>query len=126
MDEAHTIYYKNLLDEALTHIKTPKAMVVGALATDTNAFEKNKLLFENAITNLESKGVHTFNQLPFLDIHYEHSPKNYALKFEIFYKGLIYSKMISTLYVLPEYENSKGTLAEIEYAKAANVPVVYL
>jgi len=49
------------------------------------------------------------------------------LSIEDYYEySLSFLEVCDEVYVLPGYENSKGTLKEIEFATAHNIPVSYL
>lgn len=119
-------YYQTLLDVVLESIEEGSVMVVGALGVGTEYFEENMKVFEKAILELEVDGYNVFNQLPYLDIFLDNAPRDYGAKFDIFYKGIIQSGKITTLFVLPHYEHARGVLAEISYAQEKEVPVLYL
>jgi hypothetical protein len=122
----HESYYKVLLDVALESIEEESVMVVGPLGVGTEAFESNVARFEKAQKELEDDGYTIFNQLPYLDIFLTGAPHEHDTKFEIFYKRLIQSGKIATLFVLPGHETSKGTTLELSYAKEKGIPVIFL
>ena len=121
-------YYKHLLSKALGEIDKlggTAAMVCGNIGIGTENFEKNIKLIKNKIEEL-SKKENVFDQINYLDVFNENAPCLYGEKFEVFYKKLIQSGKINKLYVLRGFENSKGTLSEIEFAKEAKVPITFL
>lgn len=119
-------YYKRLLEVVLESVEVGSVMVIGPLGVGTDAFESNIVRFEKAQKDLEEDGYTVFNQLPYLDIFLNGAPHEHDTKFEIFYKGLIQSGNITTLFVLQGYESSKGTILELSYAQEKEVPVIYL
>lgn len=119
-------YYQVLLQTVLETMSHECVMVVGPLGVGTDAFESNGTRFEKAQRKLEEDGYTVFNQLPYLDIFLDDAPKDYGTKFDIFYKGIIQSGKITTLFVLPEYEHARGVLAEISYAQEKGIPPVLL
>ena len=63
---------------------------------------------------------------PWLDYHFVLSDKGYKLKIQDFYDySLAWLKVSDAMLVLPNYESSKGTLKEIEYAESLGIPVYY-
>lgn len=119
-------FYKELLRWALERIPSSgAAMVLGPMFI-IRAPEENFALFDKAQKELSAKGVATFNQLPFVDYIIGHAPFNYAIKFELFYQGLIKSGKITACYLLPDWEKSEGTRTEVGYCKSAGVPVYEL
>lgn len=122
----HESYYKTLLTVALESIEQGSVMVIGPLGVETDAFESNMSRFEKAQKELEEDGYTVFNQLPYLDIFLEDAPRDYGAKFDIFYKGIIQSGKVTTLFVLPHYEYARGVLVEISYAQEKAVPVLFL
>lgn len=119
-------YYKTLLDVVLESIEQGSVMVIGPLGVGTEAFESNVIRFERAQKALEEDDYTVFNQLPYLDIFLNGAPHERDTKFEIFYKGLIQSGKIATLFTLPGHETSKGTTLELSYAQEKSVPVIFL
>ncbi len=123
-DEESKIFYENLLQKALRQIPpSGQAMVLGPMFI-LGEPEKNFLRFEKAQSDLQSKNIDTFNQVPFVDYNLKEAPFNYKLKFEIFYKGLMNSGKILICYLLPGWEQSEGTKTEIEYCKESGIPIV--
>lgn len=118
-------YYKKLLDRALSQIKETACMISGPIGVGIDSFDKNIEKLKNNIDLISQKEI-VFNQIPYLDIYLEDSPKDYSTKFEIFYKGLIQSGKISKLYISKGSQNSKGVISEIEYAKEKDILIVYL
>jgi hypothetical protein len=119
-------YYRTLLHTVLETIEEGSVMVIGPLGVGTDAFESNVVRFEKAQKDLEEDGYTVFNQLPYLDIFLEDAPKDYGAKFDIFYKGIIQSGKITTLFVLPHYKHARGVLAEISYGQEKEIPVIFL
>lgn len=117
-------YYADLLSDVLSVITKPSVMVVGPLATDTNKFEVNLNKFRLAQSMISEEFL--FDQVDYLDIYLQDSPMNFALKFGIFYQGLIKSGKISKIYVMSGYEDSEGTISEIKYAQEAGIIIEYL
>ncbi len=119
-------FYSNLLKRALETIpEGGAAMVLGPMFIIRPA-EENFKLFEQAQDKLEKKGLKVFNQLPITDHVLGEAPFDYKTKFEVFYKPLIQSGKITSCHLLPDWEKSAGTRSEIEYCKAAGVPVFEL
>jgi hypothetical protein len=119
-------FYKQLLEKALRTIpETGAAMVLGPMFI-LRTPEENFARFDDAHKILEQKGIKVFNQVPFVDYNLPDAPFQYDIKFEIFYKGLITSGKITASYLLPDWQQSKGTLQEIDFCKQAGVPVFEL
>lgn len=122
-------YYRRLLDEALADMRAAGGlfvMVSGALGVGTDDFDHNLSVMKEMITELETDGHQVFDQTPYLDIYHDDAPRDYAKKFEIFYKGVIQSGLIRKLYILPGFEQSPGVLSEINYAEEKAVEIEYL
>ena len=63
---------------------------------------------------------------PWLDFHYVLMDNPERLTVKNFYEySLAWLEVSDAVFVLPDFENSKGTLAEIERAKELNIPIVY-
>ena len=63
---------------------------------------------------------------PWLDFHYVLMDKASELTVQDFYDySLAWLDASDAILVLPDYEDSKGTLAEIERANIRGIPVVY-
>jgi len=63
---------------------------------------------------------------PWLDYHFVLMDSAELLTVENFYDySLAWLEVSDAMLVLPGHENSKGTLAEIEFAEDKNIPVFY-
>ena len=63
---------------------------------------------------------------PWLDFHYVLMDNPERLTIKDFYEySLAWLEVSDAVFVLPDFENSKGTLAEIERARIRGIPVVY-
>jgi len=63
---------------------------------------------------------------PWLDYHYVLEDNFRVLTVQDFYEySLAWLEVSDALLILKDYEHSKGTLAEIEFAKEKNIPVFY-
>ena len=119
------LFYEKLLQKALESIsESGAAMILGPMFI-LRSPEENFRMFESAKQKLEYSGTEVFDQLPYLDytLGRGNAPFDYKTKFEVFYKQLISSGKIKACYLLPDWEKSEGTRSEVEYCKAANVPV---
>ncbi|MCU0660159.1 MAG: hypothetical protein MUD00_00900 [Candidatus Pacebacteria bacterium] len=128
-DTNSTYYYTRLHDTALANMHAlggSFVMVSGVLGVDTDEFEHNLSVMKNMIAELEADGHQVFDQTPYLDIYHDNAPREYAAKFEIFYKGVIQSGLITKLYVLPGFEHSLGVRSEIQYAEDKEIEVEYV
>ncbi len=116
-------FYSDLLEQALVSIPESGAvMVLGPMFIIRDP-EENFSLFEEAQMKLKEEGIEIFNQLPLTDYRLKDAPFKYDRKFELFYKPLIQSGKITACYLLPDWEKSEGTRAEIEYAKEVGIPI---
>jgi hypothetical protein len=122
-------FYSALLEDAIRYIDNlggSASMVSGTLGVDSSEFKKNLVALETQIAKLESAREPVFNQTAYIDKFIINSPRDYASKFETFYKGLIQSGKIKKVYVMPGSTVSLGVRSEINYAREAGVPVVFL
>jgi hypothetical protein len=120
-------YYENLLAQALKEMQPGSAMIIGPLGIGSAEFKDNlERMHATQKTVAEKYMVLVFDQTKYLDDNFPDAPRDYDLKFEVFYQGLILSGKIKTLYVMKNYETSPGTAKEISYAKEHGVPLVYL
>ena len=122
-------YYTNLLKEVIFDLERNGdtfVMVAGALGIGTETFKDNLKRMKDQMTLLASQGHAVFDQTPYLDIYHPEAPQDYAQKFDIFYKGIIQSGLIAKLFVLPGYEEARGVVSEIKYAKEKGIPITYL
>jgi len=63
---------------------------------------------------------------PWLDYQYVLMDKESKLTLQDFYDySIAWLEVSDAMLVLPNYESSKGTLKEIEFAKEKNIPVFY-
>jgi len=76
-------------------------------------------------TEILLKGYSPF--VPWFDFHFQLMLReNESLTVEDYYKYSIdWLEVSDVLYVLPNSEHSKGTQAEIEFAKENNIPIIY-
>ena len=122
LDEA-CAFYERLLERALASIPPGgAAMVLGPMFI-LRTPEENFARFSVAQKQLREQGIAVFDQLPLVDYNMPEAPFNYALKFEVFYKGLITSGKITACYLLPDWEASEGTKTEVQFCEDAGVPV---
>lgn len=122
LDEA-CAFYERLLAQALSSIPDGgAAMVLGPMFI-LRTPEENFARFTTAQQKLTAQGIAVFDQLPLVDYNMPAAPFNYALKFEVFYKGLITSGKITACYLLPDWEASEGTKTEVQFCEDAGVPV---
>ncbi len=119
-------FYKELLANALSVIPDTGAALVAGPMFIIRTPEENFALFEQARKSLTKKGIVVFDQLPYVDYNMKDAPFDYAVKFEVFYKGLIQSGKITACYLLPGWEQSQGTKTEVEYSKAVGIPIYEL
>jgi hypothetical protein len=116
-------FYERLLERALASIpEGGAAMVLGPMFI-LRTPEENFARFTAAQQKLSTQGITVFDQLPLVDYNLPEAPFNYALKFEIFYKGLITSGKITDCYLLSDWEASEGTKTEVQFCEDAGVPV---
>lgn len=92
-------FYKNLLHLALTEIGqlSSPVMVCGPLHHN-NQFQKNYQVFLAYQDYLSRQNYTVFNQLQYLDREIAGAPFDFDIKFEVFYKGIIASKLISKFF----------------------------
>jgi hypothetical protein len=116
-------FYSDLLHKALEAIpESGVAIVLGPMFIN-GLPEDNFKKFEEAQDKLKEQGIETYNQLPIVDYNLKDAPFKYDRKFELFYKPLIQSGKINACYLLPGWQQSKGTRTEVEYAKEKGIPV---
>lgn len=120
-------FYFKLLDKTLEEMGDKiYSMVIGPLR---NGKEKTHDYNHSHLADVikeKSNEEPVFNQLNYQDELFKEAPHRYDIKFDIFYKGVIQSPNIKKLYVLPNFENSEGTMREINFAKEAGKEIVYM
>ncbi len=122
-------FYAMLLADALRSIDAmggSASMISAKFGVGTSEFKQNLNVLEQRIGDLETQGIQIFNQSHYLDEFIHGSPGDYETKFAIFFKGLLESGKIKTLYVLPGSASARGVIAEVNIAHEVGVPVVQL
>lgn len=125
-----SLFYASLLEKALAEIDEQlggKAAMVSAqmrVGADQAILNANIATLQQIIAALRAQGEVVFDQIPWLDINQAGAPMDYAVKFDVFWRGLISSGRITRLVVPEESRGTRGVESEIEYALASNIDVV--
>jgi len=105
---------------------TKRVYVAGAYSADNViTVLDNMRIGMRVATEILLKGYSPF--APWFDFHFQLMLReNESLTVEDYYKYSIdWLEVSDVLYVLPNSEHSKGTQAEIEFAKKNNIPIIY-
>ena len=106
--------------EILDSISVPVGLVSGPISTGgLGSIAENLKVFEEAITTLENKGEHVFNQLPFEDkfLEMSQSYKGYFTPIlEEFFLPIFKSGKIAKIWFMPGWKTSTGAKWEYEQA----------
>lgn len=133
MDSAVT--YRDLYAIAvvvLERMPRPRVQMCGPISTGgAGSVEENLKRFEAAIEKLSDSGIVVFDQLPFempiRKIRQLKNKKGYDTDLlEDFYLPIFESKLVNTLYFLPDWQSSTGATWEHEQARRFDFDVVYL
>jgi hypothetical protein len=128
-------FYERLLDLAIAEIDGlggDVVMVCGPIrgAEGDNA-QENLARLQARIAEISEQGETVFDQTPYEEgnlssLGIEGAPHDIPTKMRVFFQGIIASKRISKIYVLPGWERSSGTTKEVGYATTHGVPIEYL
>lgn len=122
----------NIAEAVLKRMHPPVGQVCGPISTGgAGSVQKNLKRFEKAIKNLQQQGIEIFNQIPFeipmqrikQSREYEHYDD---LLLHDFYLPIFESKLIHTLYFLPDWKSSTGAQWEHEQASRLGLKIEYL
>lgn len=121
-------FYKNLLSKALLEIKEGgyNTIVFGPMKTQTPEFNKNLLKLQEVVSLVKLENYKVFDQVPYLDIHLEKAPFDFAQKFPIFFGGILASGLITDAFFVPGWEESHGSVVEHQFCEQNNVNIHYL
>ncbi len=107
----------------------PVVEVCGPIASGgLGSLEANLGLFNKTIKELQAKGLHVFDQMPF-EMPMQALKKKLAHPSEIldgFYLPLFESKDISALYFMPNWQSSFGSNWEHDLAQKLGIEIIYL
>ncbi len=123
-----------IAERVLKRIPNPVAQVCGPISTGgVGSLEANLNIFNQTIKNLQDKGLHIFDQMPFEEKMKEIKEKiiksNQEYSQEIihdFYEPLFSLGMIKTFYFIPGWESSTGANMEHNLALKYNIEIKYL
>ncbi|CAN5168900.1 hypothetical protein BH11PAT4_BH11PAT4_2270 [soil metagenome] len=124
-------YYRSLLIEAESHIEHlrgyghPVILLSHPISASTPAQEIQNLQRLAATCDmLNINGLTPFDQIRFHASLNPDDPRNFPEKFDIFYRGLVHRT--DFLLMAPGYEDSRGCLDELSYAREKGKPVYRL
>lgn len=130
-----SVTYRDLYVIAVTVLERmprPRAQICGPISTGgAGSVEENLYRFEVAIEKLLKEKIVVFDQLPFempiRKIRQLKNKKGYDTDLlEDFYLPIFESKLVDTLYFLPDWRSSTGAMWEHEQARRLGFDVVYL
>lgn len=117
--------------DVLKKMPQPVGQVCGPISTGgTGSVEENLVILSKTIKALQSQGKIIFDQVPFQvamhRIKRSIAAQSNAQLLNGFYLPLFESGLMKTLYFLPNWQTSQGSIWEHEQAKRLGLEIVYL
>ncbi len=119
--------------DVLLGIPPPVGQVCGPISTGgVGSIKENLARFEKAIDDLQKKNIEIFNQVPFeVPMQRIKSAREGVGEYDTallndFYLPIFESKLVHTLFFMPDWRSSVGAQWEHEQARRIGIEIVYL
>lgn len=122
----------SIAEKILKRMPAPIVQVCGPIGTGgLGSVEANLAAFDQQIRNLQEKGLHVFDQMPFewpmQAIKFKLSPDTYPESIlSDFYEPIFNSGYVKEFYFMPTWQSSKGATWEHEKATQLGIKINYL